>query len=292
VPSLDELVSGLWKGVKKIEVLKTDITEPLEGWKTSKLALPEPGSKGSMRKGRLHAHDHGESWEVHLDHYDPDANPIKHLIIDAPVLIFLQHFLIAAAKGAGEQMQTAAEEGLLMKYRSARSWIARMALGLTLTVLGLLMLLDPLITLYTAELLITLAIFGMGILVFYSAFARDSRKAAGIRFLTGVLLVGFGVISYYRPAMVFALFLLFLAFWMLVTAYFIFKDRRKGEGLEGTGSLILGLVSLIIGVLTIVEINIGALFFLYFITAIILAFGISQILFAFRAMYLPKTEVV
>jgi len=188
-------------------------------------------------------------------------------------------------------LQTAAEEGLLMKYRSPRSWAARLALGVALTILGILMLLDPLITLYTAELLITLAIFGMGALVIYSAFAKDGRKAAGIRFLTGVLLVAFGVISYYRPGLVFALFLLFLAMWMLTTAYFIFRDRHRGEGLEGTGSLVLGLVSLFVGFLTILNVNLGALFFLYFITVIILAFGVSQILLAFRSLSLPDTGV-
>jgi uncharacterized membrane protein HdeD (DUF308 family) len=283
VPSLDDLVAGLWKGEKKIEVPKSKITEPLQGWKSSKYALPEPGSKGSMRKGRLHAHDHGDSYEVHLDHYDPDTNPVLHLVVDAPVLIFLTHFLQAAAKGAGEQLRAAAEEGLVAKYRTRRAWATRLALGLALAALAGLMFIDPEVSLYTAEALLTLAILGFGALMIYSSFKERGRAPSKMHALAGCILLLLGIVSAMRPDIVFALFLIFLAVWMLITAYYIFKDRRRGEGLEGTGSLVLGFASLSLGVMTFVDINVGALFFLYFIAAIIMAFGISQVYFAFKA---------
>jgi uncharacterized membrane protein HdeD (DUF308 family) len=291
VPTLDDLVSDLWKGTKKIEVPKSHITEPLEGWKSSKYALPEPGSKGSMRKGRMHAHDHGESWEVHLDHYDPDLNPVKHLIVDAPVLVFLEHFLIAAAKGAGEQLETAVEEGLIMKYRSRRTWASRLALGIALLAMSVIMLVDPYVALNLTEILLTLMLFAFGGITIHTALTKGG--GSGIRVALGLMLVVFGIVSVIFPDLVFALFLMFLALWMLTTSYFLLKGRSKGEdGLEGPGTLILGLVSLFVGVLTFIDVNVGAIFFLYFLSVIVLVFGISQIFFAFRCRSLPCSEGV
>jgi uncharacterized membrane protein HdeD (DUF308 family) len=293
MPSLDDLVADLWNGTKKIEVPKSQVTEPIEGWKSSKYALPEPGSKGSMRKGRLHAHDHGDSWEVHLDHYDPDAHPVKHLIVDAPVLVFLTHIMIAAGKGAGKQLEAAAEEGLLIKYRSRRNWGSRLALGAVLTFLALFMLVEPGITLGVVEMAITLALFAFGAMTIYSALSEGAENANGVRLTLGLLLVVFGILSFLFPDLVFALFLIFLAIWMVITSYFLLRGRTKGvRGLEGTGTLLLGLVSLFIGFLTILDVNFGALFLLYFLALIVLAFGISQILFAFRCRTLPCNEAV
>jgi uncharacterized membrane protein HdeD (DUF308 family) len=291
VPTLDDQVADLWTGTSKVSVPKSSVTGPLEGWKTSKYALPEPGSKGSMRKGRLHAHDHGDAWEVHLDHYDPDLNPLKHLIVDAPVLVFLSHFMIAAVKGAGEQLEAAAEEGLLLRYRSRRNWGSRLALGAVLTFLSLFMLLEPSITLGVVEMAITLALFAFGAMTIYSAMAEGAENANGVRLALGLMLICFGILSFLFSDLVFALFLIFLALWMIITSYYLLRGRTKGvRGLEGTGTLVLGLVSLFIGFLTILDVNFGALFLLYFLAVIILAFGISQILFAFRCRSLPCDE--
>lgn len=89
MPSLKDLVQDLYHGKKEVYVPKSEITEPLTEWKVSKYNMPHKGSKGAMRLGRLHAHDMGDHFAVHLDMVDPDLSPFGHLKVDSPFLLFV-----------------------------------------------------------------------------------------------------------------------------------------------------------------------------------------------------------
>ena len=40
-------------------------------------------------KGRFHVHETKTEWRVHLDRYDPQKNPLMHLVDDAPLLLMI-----------------------------------------------------------------------------------------------------------------------------------------------------------------------------------------------------------
>lgn len=83
---LDDFLLGLEPG-REINIPKNIITEPLRGWKVRVLGLPKEGSKGQIYNGCFHAHDMGDHYCVHKDRVDPDKDPLRHLIKDAPIVL-------------------------------------------------------------------------------------------------------------------------------------------------------------------------------------------------------------
>jgi len=74
--------SRLLPGQGKICIPKS-VVELTPNWKQS-IGLHEEGSVAQYRYGTYHAHDHGDSYCVHIDKVDPDKDPIGHLREDAP----------------------------------------------------------------------------------------------------------------------------------------------------------------------------------------------------------------
>jgi hypothetical protein len=72
------------KPEEEIYIQKSEVREPLIGWTKAVIAIPHEGSRASYRKGRLHMHDMGDYYAVHVDRIDPKEDPVRHLKDDAP----------------------------------------------------------------------------------------------------------------------------------------------------------------------------------------------------------------
>ena len=86
---LDDFARFLLPG-RHMRIPKSRVQDPCsDGWKEVLLYLPMKGSVRSYRKGCLHIHDiaEDECWDLHLDKVDPEQDPIRHLINDAPALV-------------------------------------------------------------------------------------------------------------------------------------------------------------------------------------------------------------
>ena len=84
---IEDFCNNLFPESGEIKIPKNLITEHLVGWTQALLYLPKQGSLASYRKGRLHAHDMGDCYHVHVDKVDPSKDPLGHLIEDAPQVI-------------------------------------------------------------------------------------------------------------------------------------------------------------------------------------------------------------
>ncbi|MDD3398909.1 MAG: hypothetical protein PHW93_04850 [Candidatus Methanomethylophilaceae archaeon] len=96
---LDDFARFLSPG-RHMRIPKTRVRDPsADGWKEVLLYLPMKGSVRSYRKGCLHIHDIEEEdcWDLHLDKVDPEQDPVRHLLSDAPVLILSAAFFVASA---------------------------------------------------------------------------------------------------------------------------------------------------------------------------------------------------
>ena len=80
---IEERAKDLKPG-EEIYIQKSEIEEPLIGWNKAIIAIPHEGSSASYRKGRLHMHDMGDYFAVHVDRIDPKEDPVGHLKDDAP----------------------------------------------------------------------------------------------------------------------------------------------------------------------------------------------------------------
>ncbi len=70
----------------ELSIPKWAVDEPLIGWYSS-VGLGKEGCQGHYRKGRYHAWDIGDRYDIHVDLVDPLADPIGHLKHDAPHLL-------------------------------------------------------------------------------------------------------------------------------------------------------------------------------------------------------------
>ncbi|WP_054848467.1 hypothetical protein [Methanoculleus chikugoensis] len=127
------------RGVFQVVVPKALVTEPLEpGWKQSAINVPSPDTIASYRKGRYHAHETVSEYRVHMDRYDPEKNPIMHLIDDAPLALMLHEtmetvFVTGKDATRRDPLQRLADQHMTWKFR--------MGLGIVLVAIGVTLLL-------------------------------------------------------------------------------------------------------------------------------------------------------
>jgi hypothetical protein len=86
--NLENYTAHLKPGLSEICVRKVWPAEQLKGWEKDDFYLPRGGSRASYRKEELHAHDFGDRYCVHRDHVDCRKDPIGHLVLDAPIVLF------------------------------------------------------------------------------------------------------------------------------------------------------------------------------------------------------------
>lgn len=226
---------------------KEQITSLSPGWYSSKYNIPHKGSKGAWRFGRLHAHDMGDHWAVHLDRVDPQTHSMGHLIADAPLLLFIWSGFLAAMVMAKQELDSTlgveTTEGILQKDK----YWPRLIGGLIMAFVGTIIILDPDLEVLTLLLLIPIVIVTIGIMVIFNGF-KDKDELGWRWPISGALLVSVGTIGILIEELILFLLLLFLIFWTISSGVYslvIGKDhpisRRDKMVLIATGALSLGL---------------------------------------------------
>lgn len=252
--TLESYLDALHQGVFQVVVPKVLVTEPLEpGWKQSAINVPSPDTIASYRKGRYHAHETVSEYRVHMDRYDPEKNPIMHLIDDAPLVLMIH-----------ETMETIFVTGRDATRRDPRqrladqrmSWKLRMGLGAVLLAIGAVLLLlavDETILFFTVILPSLVLILGL-LTIVEGVRGRDHKERAGREIVRGGMLAGAGLVLFVLWKLYLVLILLILMVWFFssaaVTLLRVARERRRlTKGFWYT--LGLGLSSLALGILVI-----------------------------------------
>ena len=244
MPSLEDLVQDLYHGKKEVYVLKSEITEPLTGWKVSKYNMPHKGSQGAMRLGRLHAHDMGDHFAVHLDMVDPDLSPFGHLKVDSPFLLFVYTgfstvWMLMGKSLAGESEGTRVSKWVLT---------TRVVSGAFLILVGILIAIYPNFLALGTVVLLCIASIGFGIFTFAEATIRHRDGVDPTKIALGIILIIVGVVGLMFRLLIGLALMLFLVIWNLSTGIFMIKHRNDGYSpFIGLISLALGVASIVIG---------------------------------------------
>jgi len=240
LPSIEDFVQELSNGAKEVTVPKAKVTELSPGWYVSKYNFPHKGSRGSLRNGRLHAHDMGEHYSVHLDRVDPRDHSIGHLIEDAPFMLFLWDEFRDASKSIGEARQEGADPG-------DAKWVPHVMVGLVLLLVGMFIVLNSSLALeivYRASALGLLLVGG--VMAARGLGVGTGRKVGRADLLAGLAAMVLSFAIFLVPGIAFWLLLLVMAVWTMGSGIFLIFGR--GDKLQfNTGSiapLIIGLVSL------------------------------------------------
>ncbi len=252
--TLESYLDALHRGVFQVVVPKDLVTEPIEpGWKRSAINVPSPGTIASYRKGQYHAHETASEYHVHMDRYDPEKNPIMHLIDDAPLLLMIHETMETIFVTGRDALQ---RDPLQRLADQQTSWRLRMGLGAVLLAIGAVLLLLAIgeTVLFFAVILPSLVLV-LGLLTIIEGIrGRDHREHAGKKIVQGGALVGAGLVLFAFWELYLVLILLALMVWFFssaaVTLLRVVRERRRLT--KGFGyTLGLGVSSLALGVLAI-----------------------------------------
>jgi uncharacterized membrane protein HdeD (DUF308 family) len=264
---LDDFLDPLFSGTREVEIPKSQVTEPLdELWKGSKINIPSPNMIASYRKGRLHIHEYGNEYRVHLDKYDPEKHPAMHLVDDAPLVLMIWGTVTALSLQASATAQ--GKEDKRIKDLKGTYWL-KVLLGGILLVGGVMLMLSPLHYAGIAfEKVLPVIIIGVGLLLMFRAFRQNENSNRGARMAIGAAIVILGFSSFYFWEYAAIIVLLILALWFIGSAVLSIRSslgRTNVPRREFAAKLALGIASLILGVLIFfmpVKV-VGLLFFLF-----------------------------
>lgn len=292
MPSIEDFTGPLYDGTKEVYISKDKVTEMSSGWYKSRYNLPHKGSSGAWRNGRLHAHDMGDHWAVHLDRVDPQTHSMGHLIADAPLLMFLWSGFLSSMLMAKEELESSI--GLDLEEGRSFSKMDRLRLfgGLTLVFLGTWVVIDPDLELYTIMLLIPLIIIALGGFLVFDAMAKRTEArlshSAG-----GMALVGFGSIGLLLDELILVLLLLFLVFWTIASGIYLIllREEKMDSMRDRLAPLVVGVLSLGFGIFMVLDID-SALYMLMRVIGLLAIFaGGMQALCGFCAWTKSKLSL-
>ncbi|MCM2466229.1 HdeD family acid-resistance protein [Methanoculleus oceani] len=282
--TLESFLDALHQGVFQVVVPKAVVTEPLEpDWKRSAINVPSPDTIASYRKGQYHAHETVSEYRVHMDRYDPEKNPLMHLIDDAPLVLML-HETMETIFVTGKD---ATRSDPLQRLEDQRvSWKLRMGLGVVLLAIGAVLLL---LAFYETVIFFTIILPSLVLLIGLLAIIKgiqqsDRREDAAKNVIQGSMMAGAGVVLFILWELYLLLILLVLAIWFfssaVVTLLRVVRERRNlTKGFWYT--LGLGVSSLVLGILaiTLPEELVELLIFL--LAGIVLMAGVFTVLDAY-----------
>ncbi len=279
---LDDYLQPLHQGVGEISVTKEEVTEPLdEGWVKSEINLPSPGVIASYRKGTYHVHETENKWKVHNDRYDPKKHPLLHLADDAPLVFMISGTFNAILFDSWSAMRKGPDK---MAQEMRMGWQLLMLFGVAMIFLGIVVSLNAWIVFQgLLGMLIPLVILGFGVLTIFNGLRvrpldRDSLKRTSL----GVGLVIIGVIFFYADFIWLALIvLLVLAAWAFVSAALSIKRTIGGRTSTPEGfykRLLMGLLSLALGVLILLTPQEVAQFLILILGILAILIGVSLII--------------
>lgn len=289
MPSIEDFCNDLLQGKKSVDVPKDQVTEVSSSWYSSKYDLPHKGSQGAMRNGRLHAHDMGDHYSVHLDRVDPKLHGMEHLIVDAPLVFFIWNAFATVFALLKDALQEGAEQSADTKNYSRSKFAGRLLVGIGLVIFGSLIVFDPAIGIVPTIYLLPFVLMLLGATTIIEA-RRSKRGGVQKTNLTmGVLAVVAGFVAMMFIWLEVILLILFLAYYTLSTAsYFL---RHPGDvAAEFAGEYIpmtIGVLSLVLGVLLLIETRLALDIIYTMLGALIIVFGGSRII---SAVFLRKAR--
>ena len=279
---LDDFLEPLEKGVFEIVVEKSEVTEPLdEGWETSKINLPSPGTIASCRKGQYHVHETKTEWKVHKDRYDPKDHPFLHLVDDAPLVFMMAGTFNSLLFDTKSSLNKDPFE-LLEEHKIA--WQLLLVTGVFLIILGAILALDPL-RWFTGfiKYVVPMIIVGFALFLIWRGFSvqpirieSPKRMMLGI----GVLLIGIAAFLI-NPLWIALMFVLVIALWAFSSAILSLKRTAKGRLATPEGfykRLGMGTFSLILAVAVLVMPAAVVSIIMYLLAAMAILIGIILIL--------------
>ena len=280
MPSIEDFTAPLWSGTRQVFIPKEKVTEMSAGWYQSKYNLPHKGSVGAWRNGRLHAHDMGDHWAVHLDRVDPQKHSMGHLIADAPLLLFIWSGFLSSMLMAKENLESTLGMIPGSNYCLTRMDKLRLIGGLALVFVGTWVIIDPDLELVTFLILIPLMIIILGSLLIFDGLEGKTGER-GMKVAGGLGLVCFGVIGILESALVLVLLLLFLLFWTMASGvYFLFMREEKMDKLiDRVAPVVLGALSFGLGVFMLLDIDSAVYMLLQVIGLLGIVVGSMQVLY-------------
>ena len=250
MPALMDFLDPLHQGVWEVIVPREEVTEPLEPpWKRSAINVPSPETVASYRNGQYHAHETGEDYRVHLDRYDPEKNPVLHLVNDAPLALMIFETLETLAVSAKD----ARREDPVARIADLRlSGGMRMALGGLVAAIGAALLL---LALGSVELFFELVVPALvalaGVLLLAHGVLLRARGIQGWKdVVRGLAMLAGGVLLFLFWTLYLVLLLVLLAVWFLSSAAVTLARvvRTRGKVPQGFAfTVVLGAASLLFG---------------------------------------------
>lgn len=256
MPPLMDFLEPLHQGIWEVIVPKPDVTDPLVPiWKKSAINLPTPETIASYRNGQYHAHETEVDYRVHMDRYDPEKNPVMHLVDDAPLPLMIfetLETLVVSAKDAKREDPVARMADLRLSAG------LRLLLGALVLVAGLGMLWvafgNPLVIFQEVipNLLALIGLVMLGHAVLLRARGVHGKKDA-VRGLT--LIAGAVLLSIFSIAFVDVLLLVLLVWLVSSAAVTLVRVVRSGGKLPQGAALTLSIevASLYLAYLVIVD---------------------------------------
>lgn len=252
--TLESYLDALHQGVYLVVVPKALVTEPLEpDWKRSPINVPSAGTIASYRRGQYHAHETVSEYRVHMDRYDPEKNPLMHLIDDAPLALMVYEtmetiLVTGRAATRKDPLQRLADQHM--------SWKLRMGFGVLLWAIATILLILAFsdVTAFFALILPSLVLF-IGLLTIVRGIRqRDRKEHANKDVIRGSLVAGAGVALFVFWELYLVLILLALVIWFFSSAAVTLLRVIRERGNLPNGfwyTLGLGVSSLVLGILAV-----------------------------------------
>jgi uncharacterized membrane protein HdeD (DUF308 family) len=168
----------------------------------------------------------------------------------------------------------------------ARNWWLVLLRGLAAILFGVLTFVWPGITLVTLVLLYGIYALADGVLALAAAFMGGAPAPRWWLALVGVLGIGAGLVTFLWPGMTAILLLLFIAAWMIATGVMqIIGAIRLRKEIDNEWLLVIsgsGALSVLAGIVLLVQPGAGALALLWVIGAYLIVYGILLVSLSLR----------
>ncbi|MDD3069961.1 MAG: hypothetical protein PHX88_02040 [Methanoculleus horonobensis] len=253
--TLESYLDALHQGVFQVVVPKALVTEPLEpAWKRSAINVPSPETIASYRRGQYHAHETASEFHVHMDRYDPEKNPIMHLIDDAPLVLMI-HETMETILVTGRDATRKDPMQRLLDQRI--SWGLRMGFGALLWAIAAILLflafydVTSIFALILPSLLLVIGLLTIG----KGIRQRKRKEYASKDVLWGSLVAFAGIALFVFWELYLVLILLVLMVWFFSSAAVTLLRVVRERGNLPNGfwyTLGLGVSSLVLGVLAVI----------------------------------------